>query len=503
LIKGGGPGRRPRVSGKGNVLFSGIFRTIAYVSALFCLFLAIAMLLPTVVDLIEGNDDWKGFLAAFFIVGSMSAIILLANRGRMEPFSARMGFLLVNVLWISTSLVSALPFIFGSSDISFTDSVFEAVSGLTTTGATVLTGLDDLPKGLLIWRSTTQWLGGIGIVAMGLLILPFLRIGGMQFFRMESSERADKPVARVQIFAGYLVTIYVLLTVACMICYAAGGMTWFDALNHAMTTIPTGGYSTHDTSFAQFGDAVVVTAIVFMLISAMPFTAFFLFMINRDYRRALDSQMIVLLGIVIVLFVPAFVAATDSASFLPPDAFLHAFFNVVSIVTTTGYATTDYVAWGPLSVSVFLVASFVGGCAGSTSGGFKTYRLIILAQNLRVSIRELVYPSGVFPVYYNSRRVAPEALQSITTFFFAFVAILFTFTILLTATGIALDDAFSGALAALSNVGPGVTELIGPAGNFQSLPDTAKWLLIFLMLLGRLEIMTLLVVLSPVFWRGD
>jgi trk system potassium uptake protein len=484
-------------------LFSGVFRTIAYVSGLFCLYLAVAMLAPMTVDLMDGNDDWKGFLVTFFLVGSISAAIILANRGEMEPFTARMGFLLVNVLWISTSLASSLPFLFGTTEISFTDAMFEAVSGLTTTGATVMSGLDNMPRGLLLWRSTMQWIGGIGVVAMGLLLLPFLRIGGMQFFRMESSERADKPVARVQIFAGYLVTIYVTLTLACMICYAAGGMTWFDALNHAMTTIATGGYSTHDTSFAQFGDAVLVTAIVFMLIGAMPFTAFFLFLINYDYRRAFDSQMLVLLGIVVALFVPTLLSALESGAFLPYDAFLHSLFNIVSIVTTTGYATTDYVAWGPLAVSVFLVATFVGGCAGSTAGGFKTYRLIILAQNLRVSIRELVYPRGVFPVYYNNRRVAPEALQSITTFFFAFIAILFVSTVLLAATGLALDDAFSGALTALANVGPGITGLIGPAGNFGSLPDTAKWLLIFLMYMGRLEIMTLLVILSPVFWRGD
>jgi trk system potassium uptake protein TrkH len=360
-----------------------------------------------------------------------------------------------------------------------------------------------MPRGLLLWRSTTQWLGGIGIVAMGLLILPFLRVGGMQFFRMESSERSDKPVARIQTFATYLITIYLMLTLSCMVSYAAGGMDWFDALNHAMTTIATGGFSTHDTSFAQFGDTVVITAIIFMLVGAMPFTAVFLFLISNDFRRAFDNQIVGLLIIVGALFIPAFIAATRTGAFLPSDAFLHSLFNIVSVVTTTGYATTDYVAWGPLAVSVFLVASFVGGCAGSTAGGFKTYRLIILTQTLRGTIRDLVYPNGVFPVYYNGRRLAPEALQSNTTFSFAFIAILFVFTILLTATGMELDDAISGSLTCLSNVGPGITELIGPAGNFSSLPDTAKWLMIVLMLLGRLEIMTLLVILTPIFWRSE
>lgn len=484
-------------------MFSGVFRTIAYVTGLFCLYLAIAMLAPMTIDLIDGNEDWKGFLVSSFIVGSISAIVLLANRGEIMPFSARMGFLLVAVLWVVTSFAASLPFHFASVEIGFTDSVFEAVSGMTTTGATVLSGLDDLPRGLLMWRSTMQWLGGIGIVAMGLLILPFLRIGGMQFFRMESSERSDKPVARIQTFAGYLVTIYVTLTLVCMVLYAAAGMEWFDAFNHAMTTISTAGFSTHDTSFAQFGDAVLITAIVFMLIGAMPFTAFFLFVLNHDYKRAFDSQMIVMLVIIGCLLVPALIAATNSGKFLPPDALLHATFNVVSIVTTTGYATTDYTMWGTMAVAVFLVASFVGGCAGSTSGGFKTYRLIILFQTLRVSVRELVYPSGVFPVHYNGRRLAPEALQSVTTFFFAYFAILFLFTVLLAATGLDLVTAFSGTLATLSNVGPALGPEIGPAGNFGGLPQTAKWLLICLMFLGRLEIMTILVILSPIFWRGD
>ncbi|MFZ1814742.1 MAG: TrkH family potassium uptake protein [Rhizobiaceae bacterium] len=480
-----------------------MFRTITYVNGLFCLYLAIGMLPAMTVDVIDNNDDWRGFLASLFIVGSISSGAILANRGQLQPFSLRMGFLLVASLWFSTSMVSSLPFIFGSRDMSLTDAVFEAVSGLTTTGATVLSGLDDMPRGLLMWRSTIQWLGGIGIVAMGLLILPFLRIGGMQFFRMESSERSDKPVARIQVFAVTLVGLYSALTLACMVLYAAGGMSWFDALNHAMTTISTAGFSTHDTSFAQYGDMVLLTAVVFMLIGALPFTAFFLLVINRDYRRRLDSQIAVLFLIIGLLMVPGFLSASSHGSLSAGDALLHTLFNVVSIVTTTGYATTDYTQWGTLSAGVFLVSMFVGGCAGSTSGGFKTYRLIILFQTLRVSVRELVYPSGVFPVHYNGQRISPEALQSVTTFFFAYIMILFLFTILLSATGLDLVTAFSGTLATLSNVGPALGEVIGPAGHFGPISDTAKWLLVMLMFLGRLEIMTVLVILSPVFWRGE
>jgi trk system potassium uptake protein TrkH len=483
-------------------VFSGIYRTIAYVNGLFCLYLALAMVAPMTVDYIDDNEDWEGFLGSLFIVGAVSAALILANRGQFAPFSLRLGILLVSSLWVSTSLVAALPFLLGTREISFTDAMFEAVSGMTTTGATVLSGLDDMPRGLLLWRATTQWLGGIGIVAMGVLVLPALRIGGMQFFRMESSERSDKPVARIRIFAGWLIGIYSALTLVCMVLYAVGGMSWFDALAHSMTTISTAGFSTHDTSFGQYGDMVLATAIIFMLIGAMPFTAFILGLIAGSYRRGFDSQISILIVIVAVLMVPAFLTAHGSGSFTPPDALLHSLFNVVSIVTTTGFTTTDYTKWGHLSAGVFLVALFVGGCAGSTAGGFKTYRLIILFQTLRVSIRELVYPSGVFPVYYNGKRISPEALQSVTTFFFAYVAILFGFTVAMSATGLDLVTAFTGTLATLSNVGPALGDVIGPAGHFGSLSDTAKWMLIMLMFLGRLEIMTILVLLSPLFWRG-
>ena len=481
----------------------GAFRTIAYVNGLFCLYVALAMLAPMTVDYVDGNPDWYGFLASGFVIGTLSAAAILATRGNLVEFNLRIGFLLVVSLWLSTSLVASLPLVLGTRAVSFTDALFEAVSGLTTTGSTVLTGLDDMPRGLLLWRSTIQWLGGIGIIAMSLLILPFLRIGGMQFFRLESSERADKPVARLQTFTVWLFSVYGALTLACMVLYAAGGMTWFDALNHAMTTLPTAGYSTHDASFAQFPNAVLITSIVFMLIGAVPFTTIAIAMFTGSLRRSLDAQVPIFIGIVIVLGGFAFASALQSSSFETTDALIHAMFNLVSNLTTTGYATADYTLWGPVANGVFLIAMLIGGCAGSTAGGLKIYRVAILYQSLRASLRELVYPNGVFPIHFSGKRVSPDALRSVATFLFAYVGILFVSTLLLTATDLDLVTAFSGALTAISNVGPGLGPIIGPAGNFSSLSDEAKWLLTLLMLLGRLEIMTVLVILSPLFWRGN
>jgi trk system potassium uptake protein TrkH len=483
-------------------LNSPVFRTVAYVNGLFCLYLSIAMLAPMAVDYFDGNTDWRGFLVSALLTGTLSGATVLASRGNFPRFTPRVGFLLVATLWLFSTLVASLPIMLGSAGMSFTDAVFEAMSGLTTTGATVITGLDDKPRGLLVWRSLTQWIGGLGIVAVGLLLLPYLKIGGMQFFRMESSERGDKPVARLETFAIWLVSIYVSLTLACAVLYASFGMSWFDAINHAMTTVATSGFSTHDTSFAQYGNGVLVVSMVFMLIAAMPFAVFFISLFSGTLRESFDEQIPVLTGVVFLLTVPVYLGALAGGSLAPLDALTHAAFNVVSIVTTTGYASADYTLWGPATVAAVLLATFLGGCTGSTSGGIKTYRLIILFRTVSTGVRNLVYPNGVFPVHYNGRRVGDDTVRAVAAFFFAFMAILLICTIAVAATGLDLVTAFSGSLASVSNVGPALGNIIGPAGNYSSLPDAAKWVLTLAMFLGRLEIMTILVVASPFFWRS-
>lgn len=477
-------------------------RTVGYVNGLFCLYLALAMLAPMAIDYFDGNPDWRGFLVSALLTGTLSGALVLAARGNFPRFTPRMGFLLVATLWCSATIVAAAPLILGSSSLSLTDAVFEIMSGLTTTGATVIAGLDTLPRGLLLWRSLTQWIGGLGIVAAGLLLLPYLQIGGMQFFRMESSDRGEKPVARLQTFAVWLLSVYGGLTLACAILYATFGMSWFDAINHAMTTISTGGYSTHDTSFGQFGPGALATAIAFMLIGSTPFAPIFIALFSGNVRGSLDIQVAAMLAIAAVLAAAVFVEVSSAGAFSPGDALLHSAFNVVSVLTTTGYASTDYTKWGSLTLAVILLATFLGGCTGSTSGGIKTYRLVILYQMLAAGLRSLVYPNGVFPVFYNGRRVSETAIRAVSAFFFAYMAFLMIFTVLLGGIGLDIVTAFTGALTCLSNVGPGLGDIIGPAGNFSTLPDAAKWIMTLAMFLGRLEIMTILVVLSPVFWRG-
>ncbi|WP_404402460.1 TrkH family potassium uptake protein [Pelagibacterium halotolerans] len=473
----------------------------AHICGVFNLILAAAMLIPMMADLFADNPDWQAFLSAALLVGLPSLLLVISTQKRMPPFSLRFGFLLVNAVWLSTSIVSAVPFVMSGQGLSFADAVFEATSGITTTGSTVLVGLDTLPPGILLWRSLIQWFGGLGIIAMGLLLLPFLRVGGMQVYKMESSIQSDSPYTRFAQFSAALVWLYLVLTIACALGYWVTGMTVFDAVNHAMTTVSTGGYSTHDASMGHFGAGTLVVGIIFMVAGALPFVAILKALVTGKVRDAWEFQIPVLLSILAVLTLVVTLAGLFETERESYDILVHAAFNIVSVVTTTGFASTDYTLWGPFVVSVMLAATFLGGAAGSTSGGFKTYRLIVLYQNLRLGLKELIYPNGVFIMRYGRAEMPPHAARSVSLYTAAFLATLLLAMMGLGATGLDPLTAFSGALTALTNVGPGVGEIIGPAGNFAPLDDMAKWILVAAMLLGRLEILTVLVLLTPAFWR--
>lgn len=473
----------------------------AYVTAFFTLVLSGMMLVPMLADLAVGNSDWQAFLISALAAGVPSGFLVLATRRQLPPFSLKFGFLLVNMIWGTTSIVAALPLFLSDLSISFTDAVFEATSGITTTGSTILAGLDDMPPGLLLWRSMTQWFGGLGIIAMGLLLLPFLRVGGMQIYKLESSAQADSPFARFTKFSWAMVGLYVALSLACALAYWFAGMSSFDAVNHAMATISTGGYSTHDASMGHFGLPVLVVGTVFMIAGALPFIAILRAVTTGRMSAAFEAQVPVLLSILAVLSLMVFLSALDHWASDPIALAVHSAFNIVSVVTTTGFASTDYTLWGPFVNVVFLLATFLGGAAGSTSGGIKTYRLIIIYQSLRNGLKELIYPNGIFVVRYDGREVPWQAIKSVYHFIAAFLVLLLAVTLVLGFTGLDALTAFTGALTALTNVGPGLGDIIGPAGNFSSLEPLAKWALIFAMLAGRLEILAILVLFSPAFWR--
>lgn len=479
-------------------------QSATFVAAVFVGYLAAFMLVPAAADLYAGNDDWRVFAFSAFFLGGLATAIALATNVAAPPVSTRYGFLLVNLLWVATALAGAVPFMAASIGLDFADAVFESMSALTTTGSTVIVGLDDLPPGLLLWRSFLQWIGGIGVIALGLFVLPFLRIGGVSYLKIESSGIDERPFARFSNYTVALVAIYAILTVLCAIAYEIAGMTGFDAINHAMSTLSTGGFSTHDSSFGHYSDkpAVLWVGTFFMFVGALPFSILILLALRGRPDALRDPQigLFAAYTAVLVLAVAVYFRLSSGVPF--SQALTHSAFNLVSIITTTGYASDDYSLWGPFAVGCAFVATFMGGCSGSTSGGIKAYRFLVMFKLLENRLRALIYPSVVHRVRYGDRPVDADMQSAVVLFISAFFALWALFTLLLTATGLDLVTATSGALTGLTNVGPGLGATIGPAGNFASLGDAAKWLLTLAMLIGRLEVLAVLVLLSPVFWRG-
>ncbi|UIJ73992.1 TrkH family potassium uptake protein [Aurantimonas sp. HBX-1] len=459
------------------------------------------MLLPALVDLADSNDDWRVFVGSGFMVGMVCVLIAVATRGERPKFTPRLGFLLVTTVWLFASLIGSLPIYFSSVNVTYAGAYFEAMSGLTTTGSTVISGLDALPPGILLWRSLLQWLGGIGIIGMVLLILPSLQAGGLALFHMESSDKSDKVLPRVNQLTGGLIAAYVTLTMLCAAAYTSLGMSFFDAINHAMTTLSTGGYSTHDASMGFFEDnRILVASTIFMILGSLPFVIYIKAFLPRRFQLWRDPQILVFLVTCLVLSFAIAVSRRVINETPFGEALITSAFNLVSVITTTGYASDDYTLWSNAAIGIFFLATFLGGCAGSTAGGIKANRLVILYLVVRASFRRLVRPHSVIRLKYGNDDISAQTIQTVTIFFFLYFGTLLMGTVLLTMIGLDLITSFSGSLTAISNVGPGFGQIIGPAGNFASLPDAALWILSAVMLLGRLELVTVLILLFPSVW---
>jgi trk system potassium uptake protein TrkH len=383
------------------------------------------------------------------------------------------------------------------------DAFFETVSGLTTTGATVITNLDNQPRGILLWRALLQGIGGLGIIVVAILILPFLRIGGMQLFQTESSDRSEKIVPRARQLVASICGVFIGLVLACATVFMILGMTPFDAICHALPTISTGGFSTHDQSFGHFESAALHwAAIFFMICGALPFVLFIKTSRGDAWCLWRDQQV---RGILTLLFTASMVLAiwlTLTKHLHFSDAMRLATFNVVSVVTTTGFTSADYASWGPFAVGVFFILLFVGGCSGSTSGGIKIYRLQVASLLTRSHLLHLISPHRIVTLLYNGRRLPEDVPFSVVAFLALYMTTIGLFTVVLTAMGLDLVTALSSAATAVSNVGPGLGEIVGPSGTFATLPTGAKWVLSAAMLLGRLELFTVLVLFRPEFWRS-
>tara|TARA_R110002095_G_scaffold169700_1_gene147427 strand:- start:2632 stop:3810 length:1179 start_codon:yes stop_codon:yes gene_type:complete len=386
--------------------------------------------------------------------------------------------------------------------ISYTDAFFESMSAITTTGSTVLSRLDSLPYGILLWRSIIQWIGGIGLVAFAILLLPALRVGGMQLFQTESSDKSEKLIPRSADIMRHLLVVYTGLTVLCALSFYLEGMTLFDAINHAMTTIPTGGFSTHDASFGYFDSiSMRLTATVFMFISGIPFILYIQFFYQKKMTFLQDEQVIVYCSIVfgLTVIMTAWIWNNEPYDFM--HSFSHAIFSIVSIMTTTGYATVDYTVFGTFATMFFFFLTYVGACAGSTAGGMKIMRLSIVSKAVSHQINTMIYSRGLFPIRYQGKAISRPLVNVVLGFSGLYVLFNVLLTLALSLIGLDFATAISGAATAIANVGPGIGDIIGPAGNFSSLPDSAKWLLSLGMLIGRLEILTVLVLFTPAYWR--
>jgi len=477
------------------------FRPILYVLGILLSIMALSMLLPMAADLYWGNPDWRVFFLCIVITSFFGGSLILSNSGHNVNMSLRQAFMMTFLSWVALPIFAALPFTLAGMNLSFTDAFFEAVSGITTTGSTIITGLDDAPPGILLWRAILQWLGGIGIIIMAMSVLPFLNVGGMQIFRTELSEN-DKVLPRTAQLASSIGITYITLTILCTIAFLTAGMGKFDALTHAMTTIATGGFSTYDASISHFkSDSIELIAAFFMILAGIPFVLY-LKTANGNIRALFtDTQVHLFLSIVAASIAVTSVYLVLTHGMAPKTAFVGSTFNIVSLITGTGYTSEAYDQWGGFVIALFFFLMAIGACAGSTSCGIKIFRFQIFLSLIKVQIKKLLHPNGAFVAYYNGKPIPKDVPLSVMSFLFLYAICFIALALALSATGLDFITALSGAMTSISNVGPGLGETIGPTGNFSTLPDTAKWILTVGMLLGRLEILAAFVIFHPLFWR--
>ncbi|HEY1027254.1 MAG TPA: TrkH family potassium uptake protein [Pseudomonas sp.] len=477
-------------------------RIIGFIIGIFLITLAVGMAIPMLTLLIfEQPEDLSAFLWSSLITLISGLALVIPARPQHVQFRPRDMYLLTTASWVVVCCFAALPLML-INHISYTDAFFETMSGITTTGSTVLVGLDDMSPGILIWRSMLHWLGGIGFIGMAVAILPLLRVGGMRLFQTESSDWGEKVMPRSHVAAKYILLIYLSLTGLGFLAFWAAGMSPFDAINHSMASISTGGFSTSDQSLAHWPQpAVHWTAVLFMILGSLPFMLFVATL--RGNRKALlrDHQVRGFLGFLLLTWLVFSTWLWLNSEYDWPTAFRVVAVNVTSVVTTTGFALGDYTTWGNFALLLFFYLTFVGGCSGSTAGGLKIFRFQVAYVLLKANLMQLVHPRAVIKQQYNNHNLDEEIVRSMITFSFFFTITIGVLALALTLVGLDWVTALTGAATAVCNVGPGLGPIIGPAGNFASLPDSAKWLLTIGMLLGRLEILTLLVLVTRSFWK--
>ncbi len=478
-------------------------RFVVFILGIFLTILAVAMAIPALMDLLYRDPDWVYFGESAAITGFVGVLLTLAFRPEDEPvFAVRETFILTVSSWVAISLFASLPFILSSAAPTFTDAFFEAVSGLTTTGATVFKDLDYAPPGILLWRALLQWLGGIGLVVMAMTILPALKIGGMQLFRSEFSDRSEKYFPRVSQIASAILSTYLLISALCGVAYWLAGMTPFEAICMMMTTVSTAGFATSDLSIGAFDSyPIEFIAIVFMIMGSITLLLFTRFLQGDPKSIWRDSQVrvFVFLMAIATLLLSCWLWGTDQYELL--NSIRHASFAVVSIASTTGFTTSDFNMWGSFPLIFLFLLMFIGGCTGSTAGGIKIFRFQILFKAAKAQILQLRRPHGVFVPLYNNQKLRETDFMSVLAFFALYIFCYAVLALSLSLSGLDVISSLSGSATILGNVGPGLGDQIGPSGHYGNLPDLAKWFMMFGMLVGRLELLTLLILFTPSFWK--
>ena len=477
------------------------YKTVFFTLGILQIILGISMSIPIITQIIYSEMD-SSFFGAGIVTVVFGVLFFLSNLDHDKKLNLQQAFLLTALSWLSIAIFGSLPFIFSNLELSITDAFFESMSGITTTGSTILTNLDNTPKAILLWRALLQWLGGIGIIVMAITLMPIMNVGGMQLFKVSSNDSTEKILPKSKEIALRLILIYVGLTFLCALSYRIFGMNFFDSFTHSMTTIATGGFSNYDNSIGHFNSATIeITSIVFIILGSLPFIAYIKFLNGNKKIFTTDAQIKSFIKIIIISIIILFIYIIIQTKNLSDISLRSVSFNVISILTGTGYVTQEFDNWGNFPLIFFLTLMFIGGCAGSTTCGIKIFRIQILYLFLKNQLKKVIYPRGVFVIKYDRNIIDEKFMASIISFIYLYIIIFFTITALLSLNGLDFITSISGAATSISNVGPGLGEMIGPNGNFSQLPNASKWILSLGMILGRLELFAILVLFLPSFWR--
>jgi len=477
------------------------YKTVFFTLGILQIILGISMIFPIIIQIIFGELN-SSFISASLITIIFGTLFLLSNLDQDKKLNLQHAFLLTALSWISVAIFGSLPFIFSDLNLSITDSFFESMSGITTTGSTIITDLNSTPKAILLWRAILQWLGGIGIIVMAITLMPLMNVGGMQLLKISSTDGSEKILPKTKEISIRLIIIYITLTFLCALFYKIFGMKFFDSLTHSMTTIATGGFSNYNDSIGHFNNfKIEMTSMIFIILGSIPFIAYIKYLSGTKNIFITDTQIKSFIKIIFFSILILFLYLVIFNKSFSEISLRSISFNVISILTGTGYVTQNFDSWGNFPLIYFLILMFIGGCAGSTTCGIKIFRVQILYLFIKNQLKKIIYPRGIFIIKYDNNNVNEKFMASIIAFIYLYIVIFFVIAALLSLSGLDFTTSISGAATSISNVGPGLGELIGPNGNFSQLPNFSKWVLSFGMLLGRLELFAILVLFLPSFWQ--